>query len=363
VRGTLRGLGGPLTKLAIFVVVTLLATAFLGMTIANYAGGGTTFHARFSDVTSLNKGDEVRIAGVRVGKVTNVKVVDRDQALVDFQLSDRDSLPASVTATIRYRNLVGQRYIALEQGTGTQGRKLNGGGTIDLAHTHPALNLTTLFNGFRPLFQTLTADDVNKLSYEIIQVFQGEKGTIADLVGTTAGLTNKIADKDAVIGEIVKNLNAVLEAVNQKDGALNDLIVNTEALVRGLNAERGTIGSAVSSLGNLASATADLLVPTVPTLQGSIAGLNQLTGTLNDRSPEVNEGLKNLPIKMEKLGRAASYGSWFQFYLCGIDIVAGPGMKDAGNLNMPPALANMPTVNQPLYTNPAPRCHGKGGGQ
>ncbi|WP_245718253.1 MCE family protein [Nocardia miyunensis] len=357
-KAALRGLGGSLTKLLIFVLVTVLATILLGLTIANYSGGGTEFKARFSDVTSLNKGDEVRIAGVRVGKVTKVSVVDHDSAMVNFELTDRDWLPASVTATIRYRNLVGERYISLEQGTGLQGRKLNAGGTIGLDHTRPALNLTTLFNGFRPLFQTLTADDVNKLSYEIIQVFQGEKGTISDLVSNTAGLTNKIADKDAVIGQIVKNLNAILDSVNKKDGALNDLIVNTEALVSGLNAERGTIGSAVSSLGNLASATADLLVPTVPTLKGSIAGLNQLTGTLNDRSPEVNEALTNLPIKMEKLGRAASYGSWFQFYLCGIDIVAGPGVQDGQHLNLP---ANMPTVNQPVYTNPAPRCHGKGG--
>ncbi|MFF0453717.1 MCE family protein [Nocardia africana] len=357
-KAKLRGLGGPLTKLGIFVLVTVLATAFLALTIANYSGGGTEFKARFSDVTSLNKGDEVRIAGVRVGKVTKVSVVDRNMAEVHFQLTDRDWLPASTTATIRYRNLVGQRYIALEQGAGQQGRKITKGATIPLERTKPALNLTTLFNGFRPLFQTLSAEDVNKLSYEIIQVFQGETGTITDLVRNTASLTNKIADKDAVIGEIVKNLNQVLDAVNARDGQLNDLIVNTEALVSGLNAERGTIGSAVQSLGNLASATADLLVPTRPTLQGSIAGLNQLTGTLNDRSDEVNEALTNLPIKMEKLGRAASYGSWFQFYLCGIDIVAGPGVQDAPQLNLP---AQMPTVNQPVYTNPAPRCHGKGG--
>ncbi|ATL70883.1 MCE family protein [Nocardia terpenica] len=357
--GWLRGLGGPLTKLLLFVAVTLVATALLGLTIANYSGGGNAFKARFSDVTSLNPGDEVRIAGVRVGKVTKVSVVDRDQAEVSFELSDRNWLPASTIATIRYRNLVGQRYIALEQGAGQQGRKLNAGGTIPLDHTRPALNLTTLFNGFRPLFQTLTADDVNKLSYEIIQVFQGESGTIKDLVSNTASLTNRIADKDAVIGQIVNNLNAVLDAVNSRDGQLNDLIVNTEALVSGLNAERGTIGSAVQSLGNLASATSDLLVPTVPTLQGSIAGLNQLTGELNSRSDEVNDALKNLPIKMEKLGRAASYGSWFQFYLCGIDVVAGPGdPQSTPTLNLP---TGMPTVNQPVYTNPAPRCHGKGG--
>ncbi|MEV5839950.1 MCE family protein [Nocardia sp. NPDC052112] len=354
----MRGLGGPLTKLIIFIAITLLATTILGLSIANYTGGGTAFKARFTDVTSLNPGDEVRIAGVRVGKVTSVKIVDKRQAEVGFELTDRNWLPASTTATIKYRNLVGQRYIALEQGTGEQGRKLNKGATIGLEHTRPALNLTTLFNGFRPLFQTLTADDVNKLSYEIIQVFQGEQGTIHDLVATTANLTNKIADKDAVIGDLVKNLTAVLNAVNEREGQFDQLIVNTEALVSGLAAERDTIGSSVTSLGNLASATADLLVPTRPTLQGSIAGLSQLTGTIDERKDEVNTALTNLPIKMEKLGRAGSYGSWFQFYLCGIDIVVGPGAVDAPQLNLP---AGLPTVNQPLYTNAAPRCQGKGG--
>ncbi|KAA8889830.1 MCE family protein [Nocardia colli] len=352
----LRGLGGPLTKLIIFVVVTVFATTVLALSIANYSGDGTKFKARFTDVTSLNKGDEVRVAGVRIGKVTNIAIVDKRLAEVSFELTDRNWLPASTTASIRYRNLVGQRYIALEQGTGEQGRKLNEGGTIPLERTNPALNLTTLFNGFRPLFRTLTADDVNKLSFEIIQVFQGEQGTIHDLVATTANLTNKIADKDAVIGELVRNLTAVLDTVNQRDDQFDKLIVNTEALVSGLSAERDTIGRSVTSLGNLASATADLLVPVRPTLQGSIAGLSQLAGTINDRQDDVNDVLRNLPIKMEKLGRVGSYGSWFQFYLCGIDIVVGPGTADAPNLNLP---AGLPTINQPIYTNAAPRCSGK----
>ncbi|MCX5041659.1 MCE family protein [Aldersonia sp. NBC_00410] len=354
----MRGLTGPLVKLVIFIVVTLFFTGVLFISIANYGGGGTSFKARFADVTSLNKGDEVRIAGVRVGKVTKIGIVDKREAEVEFQISDRDWLPASTTATIRYRNLVGQRYIALEQGSGQQGFKLTDGGTIPLDHTKSAVNLTTLFNGFRPLFQTLSADDVNKLSFEIIQVFQGERGTITDLVRDTASLTNKIADKDAVIGDLVNNLNIVLETVNQRDDELNDLIIKTEQLVSGLSADRNTIGDSITSLANLTSATADLLEPTRPSLQGAIAGLNELTGEVSSREVEVNQALTNLPVKLDRLGAAASYGSWFQFYLCGIDIVIGPGDKDAPQLNLPTGL---PTVNAALYTNAAPRCNQGGG--
>ncbi|MBF6437162.1 MCE family protein [Nocardia cyriacigeorgica] len=357
-RAQLRGLGGPLTKLAVFVVMTLFATVMLGLSIANYTGGGTMFKARFTDVTSLNPGDEIRIAGVRVGKVTGISIVDRRVAEVKFELTDREWLPASVMATIRFRNLVGQRYIELERGPGEQGRKINEGATIPLERTRPALNLTTLFDGFRPLFRTLQPEDVNKLSYEIIQVFQGEQGTVADLVASTANLTNKIADKDAVIGELVRDLTEVLDTINAREDQFDQLVVNTAALVDGLAAQRDTIGRAVTSLGDVATATSELLVPTRPSLQGTIAGINQLTGVINERRDEVDQALATLPIKMEKLGRVGSYGSWFQFYLCGIDIVAGPGAPDAPQLNLP---AGLPTINQPLYTNAAPRCHGEGG--
>ncbi|RVW01809.1 MCE family protein [Rhodococcus spongiicola] len=348
----MRGVAGPLTKLLIFAVVTIVATGLLALTIANAgAAGGTKFNARFTDVTSLNKGDEVRIAGVRVGQVTKIEIVDDREAQVEFTVTDRDWLPASTTATIRFRNLVGQRYIALEQGAGQQGYKITEGETIPLDRTKPAVNLTTLFNGFRPLFQTLSADDVNRLSYQIIQVFQGEGGTIEELVANTASLTNTIADKDRVIGELITNLEKVLDTVNQRDEQVDQLIVNTERLVSGLNADRDMVGQSVQSLSELTAATADLLVPTRPSIQGSIAGLNMLAGHINDRSDDVNQVLANLPVKMEKLGRVGSYGSWFQFYLCGIDIVAGPGT--APQLNLP---TNLPTVNQPIYTNAAPRC-------
>ena len=348
----MRGLLAPLLKLIAFAVVTIIATGALAFTIANGSGGGgEKFSAIFTDVASLNEGDEIRIAGVRVGQVQSIEIYDRDRAKVEFSVDNRDSLPASTTATIRYRNLINQRYIALEQGTGNQGEKLDSGATIPIERTKPAVNLTTLFNGFRPLFQTLTAEDVNKLSFEIIQVFQGEAGTIGDLVANTASLTNTVADKDQVIGQVFDNLNGVLETVNKNDTGLNDLIVNTQKLVSGLAADRGTVGSAITSLAGLTNATADVLEPSRPAIQGTIAAVNDLSAKLNARAPEVNGILANLPIKLDKLVRVASYGSWFQFYLCGIDIVAGPGYSP--NLNLPTGL---PTINQPLYTNSAKRC-------
>ncbi|HEX3650995.1 MAG TPA: MCE family protein, partial [Pseudonocardiaceae bacterium] len=235
----MRSIAGPLTRLIIFVVITVTATAVLGLTIANANfGGSDTYQARFADVTSLNTGDDVRIAGVKVGEVKSIGIADRRQAEVTFSVESDVRLPASVTATIKYRNLVGQRYISLAQGTGPMNATLPVGATIPLNRTQPALDLTELFNGFKPLFQALSPDDVNQLSYEIIQVFQGEGGTVDSLLANTAQLTSTLAGKDKVIGQVIDNLNTVLNTVNAHSAQLSGLITTTQQLVSGLAADR-----------------------------------------------------------------------------------------------------------------------------
>ena len=234
----------PLVKFLIFVLVTVLATGVLVLTIANQdLRSSQSYTARFTDVTALNEGDDVRIAGVKVGEVESIRVVDRRLAEVRFNVADR-RLPASVTATIKYRNLVGQRYIALDQGPGDPSKFLPPGGTIPLQRTKPALDLTVLLGGFKPLFQALSPTDVNKLSYEIIQVLQGEGGTVESLLAHTASLTSTIASRDQVIGQVINNLNGVLGTVNARDQQLSGLIGQLRQVVSGLSADRGAIGDA-----------------------------------------------------------------------------------------------------------------------
>src|SRR4051794_25632017 len=148
-------------KLIIFIVVTTIATGFLVVTIGNVSfASSKEYKAVFSDATGVVKGDDVRVAGVKVGNVENIDVTDRTRALVTFKVDKNQPVTNSTFATIRYRNLVGQRYIALSQGVGKPGL-LPGGSTIPLVRTHPALDLTVLFNGFKPLFAALSPDDIN----------------------------------------------------------------------------------------------------------------------------------------------------------------------------------------------------------
>lgn len=314
-----KSIAGPLVKSIIFILVTGLATAILGISIANTSvSNAVSYNAIFTDTTGLIAGSDVDIAGVRVGEVNSISVVNRNLAEVNFSVDAGRTLPSSVTATIYYLNLVGQRYLNLAQSAGPVNGTLPPGGTIPLSQTTPPLNLTALFNGFQPLFQALSPGQVNQLSGEIIQVLQGEGGTLQTMISSIGSLTTALAAKDKVIDGVIDNLNSVLQTVNSRGDDLSDLITTLQELVSGLAADRQPIGNAISSLSQLTTATAGLLQVANPPLQADITQLGRLSGNLAAASPTVNTFLKNLPLKLTDIARLASYGSWLNFYECGV---------------------------------------------
>lgn len=347
------GLLSSFIKLAVFVVVTVLLSTILATTIR---GGtrdeGTEYSAIFSDVTMVEEGDDVRIAGVVVGHVTDFEVYDRDKAKVYFTMSGDRALPENVHLTLRFRNMIGQRYMNIARVPGPVQPPMPEGTTIPIEKTSPAVDLTALFNGFRPLFTTLQPEDVNALADSLVKVLQGEGGTVTNLVQQTAELTNHLADRDQVIGEVIDNLTEVLQTINERDVQFQQLVVTTRQLVEGLARERDAVGSSLDSMAELTSAAENIITATRPSVTESLDHLKKVTDDLVANEDTVSEVLNNLPVKTDNLIRMGSFGSWFNFYLCGADIVSGPG-NDVPNL-LP---SGGPVLNHVLYTNSAPRCH------
>jgi phospholipid/cholesterol/gamma-HCH transport system substrate-binding protein len=340
----------PLLKFLVFALVTALGTTILGLTIANSRGGDTTeYTARFTDATGLLAGDDVRIAGVVVGSVTDVRIVDRRTAEVEFDVNASTPLPATTNAALKYKNLIGQRYLSLDQGAGPTGETMAAGGQIPLERTRPAVNLTVLFNGFQPLFQGLDPDQINKLSMEIVQVLQGEGGTVQSLLASTSSLTNSVADRDQVIGQVIDNLNLTLQTVNENDQGLNELISSLQAVVSGLAQDREPIGNAIESIGTLTQVTGSFVEDARPALRDDIRNLGDLATQLDQGRPQIERFLEYAPFKLNRIARVGSYGSWFNFYLCGLD----------GNIGVSPILP--PTSLEDLgldglAQNPERRC-------
>ncbi|MQA63058.1 MAG: MCE family protein [Actinophytocola sp.] len=336
-----------LIKIVIFTVVTVVLTAILGTTIANTNFGEMSgYTARFTDVSGLKAGDDVRIAGVKVGQVADIEVAADTVADVRFEIETAHRLPSTVTATVKYRNVIGQRYLAL--GTHVDSpTPLPEGGTIDVEHTKPALNLTVLFNGFKPLFRALDPDQINRLSYEIIRVFQGEGGTINSLLRHTASLTSTIADKDEVIGKVIGNLNRVLGTINGHGPQTKELIDALQELVSGLSAKRKPIGEAAEALGDLTGSVSGLLNEARPPLRKNITALGRLAGNIDEQEAVIDEILRRMPTNLAKYTRVLSYGSWYNYYLCGISGTIG---VESLNINVP--VVPLPSTEHPARCGP-----------
>jgi phospholipid/cholesterol/gamma-HCH transport system substrate-binding protein len=314
-----RQTAAPLVKFALFALVTVMATALLAATIVNVSfEPKDTYRAVFSDVTGLEEGDDIRVAGVRVGEVEGIRIKDRTLAEVTFTVTANRPLLAGTGAVVRYRNLLGQRYVALTEGAG-DGTRLRPGGTIPLSRTQPALDLNALLNGFKPLFAALSPADVNQLATEIIRTLQGEGGTVNSLLAHTASLTTTLADRDELIGSVIGNLNSVLETLDKRGTRFSGLLKQLRRVISGLSADRKPIGESLGGIGDLTEATSGLLEDARPPLKDDITELAELTGTLNRNEKTVEGVLKRLPNKLDELTGTASYGSWFNFYLCDFD--------------------------------------------
>ncbi|MEV7858997.1 MlaD family protein [Streptomyces hirsutus] len=313
-----RPLTGTLLKSLVFVLVTGIATTVLGLSVANTGVGSDThsYKALFTDVTGLVDGDSVRISGVKVGEVTDVRVVQRRTAQVTFTVRDDRRLPRSTTAAVKYLNMVGQRYVALDRGSGDLTGTLDQSATIPLDRTAPALDLTLLFNGFKPLFEGLSPKDVNELAGSIVQVLQGEGATVDSLIRHIGSLSTTVAAKDKVIGQVVDNLGTVLKTLNDREAGFDDLVDTLQDLVTGFNEDRKPLGEAVEAMGDLTTVTADLLEDGRAPLKQDIRELGRLSTGLGEHTPQIEDFLDRTPAKMTALARLSSYGSWLNLYLC-----------------------------------------------
>ncbi|MFA1549188.1 MCE family protein [Actinomadura chokoriensis] len=315
---------GAAIKLLTFVVITSVATGVLAMTISNMRFRDTReYKAIFTNVAGLLDNDDVRVAGVRVGQIEHIRLYQGDKAEVTFSVQDdgpfKAGLPSSTKAQIRYRNLMGQRYLALTDGAGQFNDYLKPGATLPIGQTEPALDLTTLFNGFRPLFRALEPKDVNTLAMQIIQVLQGEGGTINSLLAHVASLTNTLADRDKVIGEVVDNLNAVLGTIDERHDQVDQMVRDLRGFVSGVSGDRKAIFDSVAAINELTGTTEDLLSDARPDIRNDIAGLRKLAGTFAANGDAIDGGLKRTPNRLQKLVNISSYGSWFNMYICGLD--------------------------------------------
>lgn len=330
-------------KVIVFVVTLGLLTAGVGVTMGNFRFDDTDeYHAVFENLSGLTSGSDVRAVGVTVGTVTDTALQDDRTVLVTFTASTAVPLTTTTEATIRYKNLTGDRYLDLTRGA-KPGRPLAPGGAIPVDRTKPALDLDELYGGFKPLLRGLDPKQVNELSSSLIAVFQGQSGAVNSLLSQVATLTSTLADRDRVIGRVINNLASVLSTVDERSAQFSELIVQLQRLISGLAKDRHRLGRSLDRTAQLATDVTGFLRELRPEFRGAVKQTGRVAAALNLEPEKIDHYLQNVPRVQQLVGRGGAYGSFFNFYLCSLQLkVTGPD----GNPMLLPA----------LFDETSPRC-------
>jgi phospholipid/cholesterol/gamma-HCH transport system substrate-binding protein len=256
-----------------------------------------------------------------VGTVNSVELRPDKTVLVKFDADRTIVLTAGTKAAVRYLNLVGDRYLELVDGPGST-RLLPAGSQIPIDRTSPALDLDLLLSGLKPVIQGLNPQDVNTLSASLLQVLQGQGGTLESLFSKTSSFSNALADNNQTVQQLIDNLNTVVATVAKDGDKFSGAVDRLQRLISGLSDDRDTIGAAIESLDNGTASLADLLTNARPPLAGTVEQLNRLAPLLDQDKDRIDVGLQRAPENYRKLVRLGAYGSFIQYYICGLSFRA-----------------------------------------
>jgi phospholipid/cholesterol/gamma-HCH transport system substrate-binding protein len=316
------GPGRTIVKFGAFAVVMLTLSVFLFFIFGQFRATSTSgYSAIFADASELKSGDSVRLAGIRVGTVEAVSLRPDNTVLVKFN-ADRDVvLTTGIKAAVRYLNLVGDRYLELVDSPGSI-EELPPGSQLSVDHTAPALDLDLLLGGLKPVIRGLNPHDVNALASALLEVFQGQGPTLQSLMSRTSSFSNDVGNKNDAIEKLIGNLNTVVETLAKEGGQFSGAIDRLQRLISGLSEDRDPIGDAIQALNTGTASIAELLANARPPLAGTVEQLSRLAPLLDNSKGLLDAALQKAPDNYRKLARSGSYGSFVNYYICGLSFRA-----------------------------------------
>jgi phospholipid/cholesterol/gamma-HCH transport system substrate-binding protein len=305
-----------MVRFAIYATLCLFGIAMVFAVFSQFRfEKATTYNAVFANVSGLRENNFVRIAGVEVGKVKKVAVQPDSTVRVQFSADESVVLTEGSKAVVRYDDLFGGRYMALEEGAGGV-KRLDPGATIPLSRTQPALDLDALIGGLRPVFRALNPDQVNALSGQLIQALQGQGPTVSSVLTQAAAVTNTLADRDRLFGELIKNLNTVLGSLGDQDGQLAKAVDSLSKLMDTLQARKEDIALGIRGTDRIFFTGNEVLRRAREPLKKVVDQTDRVAGTLLADKDFLDNLINTLPDDYRIIGREGLYGDFFTFYLC-----------------------------------------------
>lgn len=347
---------GPLIGLSLFMIVALTLTWLVYSTLRRDVTGRTVaYSAVFTDVFGLREGDDVRMAGVRVGRVQKIEL-DGNLAKVDFVVQADQNLFGNTVASVTYQNIVGQRYLGLALGRSGGVGRLPAGATIPVERTEPSFDVGQMINGFEPLFSLVNPQDLNNLTEGAIKSLQGDESSWAVLIDQSSKLASTFAGRDAELGDAITDLNKTVGTLAQHNDDLDHVITQTRAMVSTFDARRPELVASMGSIKRVVNQLSTVTDDVFPSLNEMLLRQPGFTRHLLEIEPQLAFTGANLPLLLKGLARITNEGAYGDIYPCDLNAMGFfPGFND-----VTPIVVNAATPgNKAQYS---PRCRNMSNG-
>ena len=341
---------GALLGLSLFMVVAVVLTWLVYATLRrDVAGKMVPYAAVFTDVFGLREGDDVRMAGVRVGRVEGIEL-DGKHAKVDFVVQSDQQVLGNTVASVTYQNIVGQRYLGLSLGTIGAPDPLPAGSVIPVERTDPSFDVGALLNGYEPLFSLLDPNAADDLTQGVIQSLQGDNVSITALVDQTSQLTDTFAGRDEELGEVITNLDAVVGNLARHNDDLDEVITTTRGVVSTFESRRPELVDSMGAISRVVRQLSEISDEVHPDLNELVTRQPGFAQHMVSIEPQLAFTGANLPLLLKGFARITNEGAYANAYACDLNATGFfPGLNDV----VPIVVDAATPGNDAIYS---PRC-------
>jgi phospholipid/cholesterol/gamma-HCH transport system substrate-binding protein len=352
----LRGsLARVLLKVGVFAAICIVLLAILAKEVGNlsFFTHRVSYKADLPDVTGLFATDDVKVAGVKVGQVSNV-TTDHGHAVVTFNVDKSLPLRSSSQVGLRYRNVLGEKYLYIYPGS--SGPVMTSGSTIPMNQAVSSADIDAFLNALGPFIRAINPQEGNLFVQAMVSALEGNQDQVTQLLGNTATVSNTLGNLNQQVGAVIDNFNTVLTALAQRSGSLDALVNNLNAVSQSLVARNSDLDTAVVEFSQLASQFKDLLSTNRGNIDQAVNNLQGIADVLSQHHADLEKDLTTLPAGLQGYSNIASYGQWFAvrvIYGC-LANEGGPGTPSDCSYEQPTNMnPSQPNSGSPLPSSPS----------
>jgi phospholipid/cholesterol/gamma-HCH transport system substrate-binding protein len=296
---------------ASLVILAVLLVAALRADDLPIIGGGDTYHAMFTEAGGLKVNDEVRIAGVRVGKVNSIEL-DQAQVKVTFKVDEAADFGTDTRAAIKVKTILGSMFLALEPAGGGQ---LEEDGTIPAARTSSPFDVVEAFEG---LASTSEQIDTDQLAESLTTLADLTRNTPDEFRGALSGLSRlsaNVAEKDEQLNSLLVNLERVSTVLDERDQDIIALMEDSDVLFRALVARRDAVHELLVSTTTLSKELTALIRESREDLAPALAHLENVVAVLNKNEDNLDSSLRLMAPFYRVFANTLGTGPWFDTWI------------------------------------------------